>query len=128
MITFDAPSREFCQSRRLVTNTPLQALVTLNDPVYLEAAEQLAATMKKRGKVPRQQLAAGYRLLTHQPIHRQQLDVLMKVYSNALATYQKKPAEADSLLRYGKDKSPELAALMVSANVLLNMDQVLTKE
>ena len=44
MITFDAPSREFCQSRRLITNTPLQALVTLNDPVYLEAAANLAST------------------------------------------------------------------------------------
>ncbi len=128
MITFDAPSREFCQSRRLVTNTPLQALVTLNDPVYLEAAERLATTMDKRGKTPRQQVTAGYRLLTHQPIPKEKLDILVKVYDQALAVYRQKPNEADSLLRYGTKKSPELAALMVSANVLLNMDHVLTKE
>jgi hypothetical protein len=52
MITFDSPSREFCQLRRLRTNTPLQALVTLNDPVYVEAAQRLAETMQKRGKTP----------------------------------------------------------------------------
>jgi hypothetical protein len=52
MITFDSPSREFCQLRRLRTNTPLQALVTLNDPVYVEAAQRLAETMTLRGKTP----------------------------------------------------------------------------
>ena len=52
MMSFDAPSREFCQSRRLRTNTPLQALVTLNDPAYIEAAQELAKTMIKKGKSP----------------------------------------------------------------------------
>lgn len=128
MITFDAPSREFCQSRRLVTNTPLQALVTLNDPVYLEAAQKLAATMYRQGTTPARQLAAGYRLLTFQPIADKNLNTLLKVYQNALSTYQRQPAQADSLLRYGPQKTPEQAALLVAANVLLNMDSVLTKE
>jgi hypothetical protein len=128
MTTFDAPSREFCQSRRVLTNTPLQALVTLNDPVYLEAAAKLATTMKKRGKTPEQQLAEGYRLLTFQPIGQKNLNVLVKIYKEALGVYQKKPSEADSILIYGKEKSPELAALTISANVLLNLDNVVTKE
>ncbi len=128
MTTFDAPSREFCQSRRIRTNTPLQALVTLNDPVYLEAAQKLAYTMQKRGKTPEQQLKEGYRLLTHQPMESQNLMVLEKVYRNALAGYQKNPAEMDTLLRYSDTKTPELAALTVSANVLLNLDRVVTKE
>ena len=128
MITFDAPSREFCQSRRILTNTPLQALVTLNDPVYLEAAEELAAKMQKRGKTPEQQLTEGYRMLTFQPIEKKNLNVLVKVYKEALATYRQKPVDADSMLAYGKERSPELAALTISANVMLNLDNVITKE
>ncbi|MCE7067544.1 DUF1553 domain-containing protein [Dyadobacter sp. CY326] len=128
MTTFDAPSREFCQSRRILTNTPLQALVTLNDPVYLEAAEKLAAKMKSRGKTPEQQLRAGYKLLTFQPIEQKSLNVLVKIYKEALQTYKSKPSEVDSILVYGKEKSPELAALTISANVLLNLDNVVTKE
>ncbi|SEJ70384.1 Planctomycete cytochrome C [Dyadobacter sp. SG02] len=128
MVTFDAPSREFCQSRRILTNTPLQALVTLNDPVYLEAAEKLATKMQKRGKTPEQQLTEGYRMLTFQTIEKKNLNVLVKVYKDALDVYQKKPVDADSILAYGKERSPELAALTISANVMLNLDNVVTKE
>lgn len=128
MTTFDAPSREFCQSRRIATNTPLQALVTLNDPVYLEAAQTLAATMQQRGKTPAQQLKAGYHLLTFQSIENQKLRVLLGIYQDALSTFKAVPSDADSLLVYSKQKSPELAALTVSANVLLNLDKVVTKE
>ncbi|GAB3175844.1 DUF1553 domain-containing protein [Telluribacter humicola] len=128
MVTFDAPSREFCQSRRIRTNTPLQALVTLNDPVYLEAAQKMAEAMQLRGKTPEQQLKEGYRMLTYQPIEPKSLHVLLKVYQNSLEGYRNNPAEVDSLLKYGEKKSPELAALAVSANVLLNLDKVVTKE
>ncbi|GAB2787142.1 hypothetical protein GCM10027275_34740 [Rhabdobacter roseus] len=128
MVTFDAPSREFCQSRRIRTNTPLQALVTLNDPVYLESAQKLAETMQQRGKTPAQQLTEGYRLLTYRRLDEQRLGVLLKVYNHALAEFKKKPNEVDSLLTFGEKKSPGLAALTVSANVLLNLDEVVTKE
>lgn len=128
MVTFDAPSREFCQSRRILTNTPLQALVILNDPVYLEAAEKLAGRMQKRGRTPEQQLAEGYRMLTFKNIEKKNLNVLVNVYRQALTTYRKAPAQTDSILPYGKEKSPELAALTVSANVMLNLDNVITKE
>ncbi len=128
MTTFDAPSREFCQSRRIITNTPLQALVTLNDPVYLEAAEMLASRMKTGGHTPEQQLREGYRLLTFKTIEPDNLKVLVKVYHDMLNEYRRNPSEVDSILVYGKEKSPELAALTVSANVLLNLDNVLTKE
>lgn len=128
MVTFDAPSREFCQSRRILTNTPLQALVTLNDPVYLEAAEKLATRMQKRGKTPEQQLTEGYRMLTFQPIEKKNLNVLVKIYKDALNAYRKRPVDADSILAYGQERSPELAALTISANVMLNLDNVVTKE
>ncbi|WP_025764048.1 DUF1553 domain-containing protein [Dyadobacter tibetensis] len=128
MTTFDAPSREFCQSRRIRTNTPLQALVTLNDPVYMEAAERLAIMMKKKGATPRDQLREGYRLLTFQTIEEPSLDVLERIYKQSLKAYQSRPSEIDSVLVYGKERSVELAALSVSANVMLNLDNVVTKE
>ncbi|ADB40071.1 DUF1553 domain-containing protein [Spirosoma linguale] len=128
MTTFDAPSREFCQSRRIQTNTPLQALVTLNDPVYLEAAEKLASAMQRRGKTPAQQLGEGYRMLTFQPIGSRKLKVLLDTYTDALSTFRASPSEVNNVLPYGNGKSPELAALTVSANVLLNLDKVVTKE
>lgn len=128
MTTFDAPSREFCQSRRIRTNTPLQALVTLNDPVYLESAQRLAEYMQHRGKTPEQQLQLGYHKLTYKPMQQKSLSVLLSVYQKALREYQAKPNEIDSLLTYRGRKSPELAALTVSANVLLNLDEVVTKE
>jgi hypothetical protein len=128
MVTFDAPSREFCQSRRIRTNTPLQALVTLNDPVYLESARQLALRMQKKGKTPQEQLKEGYRLLTYKPMKEKSLAVVLGVYQKALQEYRAKPGELDSLLAAAPRKSPELAALTVSANVLLNLDEVVTKE
>ena len=128
MTTFDAPSREFCQSRRIRTNTPLQALVTLNDPVYLESAQRLAEYMQRRGRTPEQQLQVGYRKLTYKPMQQKSMGVLLGVYQKALKEYRAKPNEIDSLLTYRGRKSPELAALTVSANVLLNLDEVVTKE
>jgi len=129
MVTFDAPSRELCQSRRIRTNTPLQALITLNDPVYLESAQRLAEFMVKKGKTPAQQLRVGYQKLTFKPMEGNRLGVLLSVYNNALREYQRKPAEIDSLLTFGSQpKSAELAALTVAANVLLNLDEVVTKE
>ncbi len=129
MTTFDAPSREFCQSRRIRTNTPLQALVTLNDPVYLESAQRLAEFMARKANTPAKQLQIGYQKLTYKPIEEKRLGVLLSVYKNALREYRKKPGEIDSLLTFNVTrKSPELAALTVSANVLLNLDEVVTKE
>src|SRR5690606_4634269 len=60
--TFDAPSREFCTVRRLPTNTPLQALVTLNDPVYIEAAVALAKRMQSHAEDTKQHIARGWQL------------------------------------------------------------------
>ncbi|GAB3565942.1 hypothetical protein GCM10027578_14290 [Spirosoma luteolum] len=127
MITFDSPSREFCQSRRIRTNTPLQALVTLNDPVYLEAARQLAQHMAQRGQTPRQQLAAGFRRLLFRNPTPGRLAVLDRLYRQAEAYYRQHPAETRALVDC-LDPSPQLAALTVSANTLLNLDEVLTKE
>ncbi|GAB2570863.1 DUF1553 domain-containing protein [Spirosoma areae] len=132
MVTFDSPSREFCQLRRLRTNTPLQALVTLNDPVYVEAAQQLADYMRGHGQSPERQIQAGFRQIMLRDLPPKKLAVLVRLYQTTETYYRRKPGEAENLLdRPGIDCatiSPQLAALTVTANTMLNLDEVITKE
>ncbi|ADB41419.1 DUF1553 domain-containing protein [Spirosoma linguale] len=132
MVTFDSPSREFCQLRRLRTNTPLQALVTLNDPVYVEAAEHLANYMRSQGRTPEQQIQAGFRQVMLRDLPPKKLAVLVRLYRTTEQYYRQKPGDVDKLLdRPGADcsaVSPQLAALTVTANTMLNLDEVITKE
>lgn len=127
MVTFDSPSREFCQLRRLRTNTPLQALVTLNDPVYVEAAQHLASYMLAHGKSPDNQIQAGYRQLMLRGISPKKLLVLTRLYRNTEQYYRQKPDEARKLLDC-MNVTPQRAALTVTANTMLNLDEVITKE
>ncbi len=132
MVTFDSPSREFCQLRRLRTNTPLQALVTLNDPVYVEAAQHLADYMSNHGKSPEGKIQAGFQQIMLRDLPSKKLAVLVQLYRSTEQYYREKPGEAENLLdRPGFDcakVSPQLAALTVTANTMLNLDEVLTKE
>ncbi len=132
MVTFDSPSREFCQLRRLRTNTPLQALVTLNDPVYVEAAQHLADYMQAHGRSPERQIQAGFRQIMLHDLPPKKLAVLVRLYRTTEQYYRQKPGEAETLLdRPGIDcatLSPQLAALTVTANTMLNLDEVITKE
>ncbi len=127
MVTFDSPSREFCQIRRIRTNTPLQALVTLNDPVYVEAASQLACYMTAHGQTPGQQIQAGFRRVMLRNLSPKKLDVLTRLYRQTETHYQQHPDQARQLLTL-RDGTPQQAALTVTANALLNLDEVITKE
>ena len=127
MLTFDSPSREFCQVRRIRTNTPLQALVTLNDPVFVESAQTLAASMLKRGTTPVQQIQAGFRQVTQRNPSAKKLAVLVSLYQKSEMYYQQHPADARKLLARS-EATPQLAALTVTANTMLNLDEVITKE
>jgi hypothetical protein len=132
---FDAPEREFCVVRRSVTNTPLQALVLMNDPCYVEAARKLAERlMTEGGATPEQHIAYAYGLaLLRQPKPKES-KVLLGYYQQELAVYQKDNAAALKLLSVGESKRnaalpvPELAAWTSVANLVLNMDEVITKE
>src|SRR5438445_2575825 len=81
MATFDAPNREVCTLRRTRTNTPLQALVTLNDPVYLEASQALARKIVSAGGAsPTDRARCAFRLCLSRPPHDRDLARLVKVY------------------------------------------------
>lgn len=121
-LTFDAPSRDLCSARRLATNTPLQALVTLNDPAHIEAAQGLAKRMAEHAGGLRGQLARGVLLVTQQAPSAAMLDELAALHAAATADYQNAPAEAAKLAA-----TPEAAALVLAANTLLNLDSALTK-
>ncbi len=120
--------------RRSRTNTPLQAFVTLNDPVYVEAAQALARRMvKEGGATPEERARYGLRLTLCRPAKPDQEQPLVALYRGELAHYTAKPDEAKALatdplgpLPEGQS-APELAAWTVVANVLLNQDGVLTK-
>lgn len=130
MAAFDAPSRETCTVRRIRTNTPIQALVTLNDPVYVEAAQALARRIVREGGPTVENRANfGLRLCLARPPRAEQVQELTKLYADELARYRGDPTAAKKLageVPAGMD-SAELAAWTVVGNVLLNLDGVLTK-
>lgn len=134
MLTFDAPNRNVCTIARPRTNTPLQALVTLNDPVYVEAAQALARRMvKEGGATPESRAAYGFRLCLTRPPQPAETTRLVDLFQKARADYAKNPKEAQQLateplgpLPSGMD-AVDLAAWTVVGNVLLNLDEVFAK-
>ena len=122
-LMFDSPSREVCVTRRIRTNTPLQALVTLNDPVYVECAVALAGRMRREGgEDVRKQIAFGYELATGRAPTKDALRALQGLHQTSLVRYQTDPELAKKLAG-----TPEDAALTLVANALLNLDDSLTK-
>ncbi len=134
MMTFDAPSREICSMRRIRTNTPLQAFVTLNDPVYVEAAQALARRiMTQGGDTPESRTAFALQLCLVRPPSSQQVQSLVELYRSEAAHFRGEPAAALKMaaeplgpLPVGLETS-EAASWTVVANVLLNLDGVLMK-
>ena len=123
--SFDAGSREVCISKRLVTNTPLQALVTLNDPVYLDAAKALSQKVwVKSGKNPAAAIQEVYRQLLLMPISEAKKKSMMQLFATAKTEFDRDPKARDEFFP-GADAS--LAALAVTANAMMNLDEYLTK-
>jgi hypothetical protein len=123
---FDAPSREFCSARRLPSNTPLQALMTLNDQTFTEAAEALATRMQTHGNTIQEQIAYGVKLATCREPKAIELDKLRSLYDRTLAKVSadmpSKPTDsAEDIV------SPSKLAMTNVATVLLNLDEVLCK-
>ncbi|MDB5390980.1 MAG: hypothetical protein JWM11_6626 [Planctomycetaceae bacterium] len=135
MTTFDAPSRENCSVRRPRTNTPLQALALMNDKQYVEASRALAQRMMlEGGATAEERLALGFRLLTARRPSAEEIAVLIPLYQAQLTIYQADKDAATKLISYGDSKRDEkleiseLAAWTMMANLMLNLDESVTKE
>jgi hypothetical protein len=134
MATFDAPNREVCTLRRSRSNTPLQALVTLNDPVYVEAAQGLARRMYAEGGATAEERAVyGFKLCVARAPEANELQTLVALHQQAIEDLKGRPEEAKRLatdplgpLPEGAD-AIELAAWTALANVLLNLDETLMR-
>jgi hypothetical protein len=130
MISFDSPGRNLCVSRRIRTNTPLQALTLLNDTVYVEAAYALARRLH-RTTYPsvEAQLADAYRRVMLREPDDNKLRSIQSLYTDALAQYQATaaPDGTSRTVAYQAPDEAELKTLTLVANALLNMDEFITK-
>lgn len=130
MITFDAMQREVCVSRRIRTNTPLQALTVMNDPVYVDISRQFALNLLKENSRPQWIIEQAYLRATGRKITDTELASLLELYKKSLERYQK-DAHATCEMATGIEKDshnrPETAALVVTIHAIMNLDQVLTK-
>lgn len=136
MLTFDAGSREVCQVRRIRTNIPLQALVTMNDPVFVEASAALAkSVLQAEGDDDERLSLAFQRVLVREPA-KAELNRLKQVVGEAKQEYLEDPAAASELLEAGRVhigglaaglSEIDLAAWTMVANVLLNLDETLMR-
>jgi hypothetical protein len=132
-LTFDATSREYCTVRRVRTNTPLQALTLLNDPASFEAARALAGRMRRdaaAGAAAESRAAYGFRLCVTRTPTSGETARLVALYKNEARHYR--AHTADARLVAGGDvaasEAPEHAAWTIVANVLLNLDEMVTRE
>ena len=134
MSTFDAPTREVCTVKREITNTPLQALVLLNDPQFVEASRILAERIQKeKPSSIDESIKHGFRLCTSRKPRDKEIELLRKLYDEQLKKFKQNPKLAYNIFKNGKkprDKTLNLyktAALSMVANVMLNHDEVYMK-
>ena len=135
MATFDAPDREKCVARRATTNTPLQALVLMNDPTYVEASRKLAErALTEGGKDANSRIAFAFRLATARKPTMAETKVLRELLTQQLSRYRSDKKAAADFLKIGElaadaklDKA-ELAAWTMVMSAILNLDETITKE
>jgi hypothetical protein len=134
MTIFDAPSREVCTVKRESTNTPLQALVLLNDPQFVEASRALAWRLKKEGgNELKDQIELGFNLVLTRDPSDQELNIMEDLYRSELSSFQSDQSSTREFLEVGdfqinkNQNMSELAALTVVSNTLFNMDEAYMK-
>jgi hypothetical protein len=133
MNTFDAPSRSYCIVQRQKTSTPLQALILLNDPQFVEAAKVVAARSFGQYKTLPDQLTQLFRLLTSRKPGNKELAILTRLYQQEYQKFRKTPARMQGWIQTGEYKltevteMPALAAGAVVASTVMNSEAFITK-
>lgn len=134
MELFDAPSREVCIIKRERTNTPLQSLVLLNDPQFIEASRALAIRLKQEaGNSLKDKIETGFQLVLSRPPSTKETEVFEALYEEEYAEFEKDKSTVKDYLAVGDFRSSnefnpiEMAALSVLSNTLFNMDEAITK-
>jgi Protein of unknown function (DUF1553) len=133
MLIFDAPTREVCTARREVTTTPLQSLVLLNDPQFIEAARVLAERLVRESKDVNLRITKAFRLATGREPQPRERAILDRLYKEQLHLFQADPVAAAQYLKIGEhplDKSlppQQVAATTVLANALMNTREFITE-
>ncbi|CAG5000499.1 hypothetical protein DYBT9275_02476 [Dyadobacter sp. CECT 9275] len=133
MLNFDASERHFCVTKRQKTSTPLQALVVMNDPQFVEASRVLAQQMIKHGKSLEQKITYGFTALTSRPPSTKELEILKDLYQEEYRDFSKNPKRVKAILATGEypvDKllNPvELAASTIVASTVMNFDEFVIK-
>jgi hypothetical protein len=135
MQVFDASSREYCNVRETRTNTPLQALNLMNDVTYVEAARMLAQRMLQEGGArPEDRVTRGFRLATGRVPDESEIEVLLSSLGAQLEYFESHPEAAAGLLAVGERRNDpklntqEVAAYAVVGSLILNLDEVITKQ
>ena len=133
MTVFDAPDREFCVVRRSTTNTPLQALTLLNNPIFVEAARKLAErSIREGGATAGARVRFAFRLAAGRAPDAEEQKLLVDRLAGLLTAYRADEPAARALVGVGASGSDrsialsELAAYTALANIILNLDEVLT--
>ena len=135
MSAFDAPDRELCTVRRARTNTPLQALILMNDPTYVEAARKLAElTLRETGDQLDDRLVFAFRTVTARTPNPREREVLRAAYQHQHARFaQGSEAQVEELLSVGESPSDrsfnrvDLAVWTMLAGIILNLDETVTR-
>lgn len=130
MISFDGVQRVLCTARRIRTNTPLQALVTLNDSAYLDMARHFAYRMQAETKSDdvQQQISKGYEIMLYKPMPAATQKIFVDLYNAALNEFKGDEMKTCEMIGVnGEHTNASTAALVVVANAMMNLDEVVTK-
>jgi hypothetical protein len=133
MLLFDATSREACTVRRPSTNTPMQALVLLNDIQFVEASRVLAESLVKQKSSDEARIGSAFLRFAGRSPDQREVRVLLAALNQQRAEFSAKPREAAKLLRVGETEpdpnlaAPEVAAMTVTVQMILNSDAVIWK-
>jgi hypothetical protein len=133
MLVFDASNRDQCEVNRMRTNTPLQALVIMNDPMMLESSRVFAERLTKAGGDAHANVSSAFRAILCRNAREKELSILTSYYDDELRIFQADPAKAKELIQVGEYKpiegedAPRVAALMQVIHTIYNMEEAITK-